>query len=192
MISLHVFTEEASAKILFDILLPKILPENTTYRIYAHQGKQDLEKALKDTVPSISKIPGARILITRDQDFEDCIKVKKTLIDLLNNKCNCDYFVRVICKELEAWFIGDMKAIEKAYPRFKTEKHKNKSELKDSDNIDYPSKVLLKLIPELSDKKYLPKLEVAGKITPYIDLEKNTSKSFQNTLKSIKILTTNN
>ncbi len=77
MITFHVFTEERSAKNVFDELLPKILHENVNFRIYPHQGKQDLERALRTTLPTISKLPGSKILITRDQDNEDCIGTSK-------------------------------------------------------------------------------------------------------------------
>lgn len=76
MTTLHIFTEEPSAKKVFDIILPKLLPQNVSYRVYPHQGKQDLGKALKDSVPTISKIPGSKIIITRDHDSSDCKQVR--------------------------------------------------------------------------------------------------------------------
>jgi hypothetical protein len=69
MITLHVFTEEASAKNVFQVLLPKIIPETVYFRIYPHQGKKDLEKALQKSLPSISRIPGSKILVTCDPFF---------------------------------------------------------------------------------------------------------------------------
>lgn len=78
MICLHIFPEEPSAKILFEAILPELVSENVTFRIYPHQGKQDLEHALRKTIPTISKIPGSRILITRDQDSADCKDVKSS------------------------------------------------------------------------------------------------------------------
>ena len=58
MTFLHIFTEEPSLKIVLETILPKILPENVYFQIYSHQGKQDLERALTLTLPTISKIPG--------------------------------------------------------------------------------------------------------------------------------------
>ncbi len=63
---LHVFTEEPSCKNVLGILLPKILPEEVEFRIYPHQGKQDLERALSTTLPAISRIPDSKIIILRD------------------------------------------------------------------------------------------------------------------------------
>lgn len=111
MITLHVFTEKASVKVFFENIIPDLLPDNASFRIYDHQGKKDLENALKNTLPTISKTPGARVLITRDQDLEDCYRAKENIEKLIQNSCNCAYFIRIICRELEAWYLGDMKAI---------------------------------------------------------------------------------
>jgi hypothetical protein len=185
MTVLHIFTEEPSLKNVFDIILPKILPEHVLFRIYPHQGKQDLEKALTHTIPSISRIPGSRILITRDQDTADCKKVKSELIDIVKDNCYCEYS----CKELESWFIGDLKAIENAFPRFRASQYENKAKYRNVDDIPKPSADLLKLIPEYSNRKFLPKLEISEKIAEHMNPEKNKSKSFSQTIIAIKRLT---
>lgn len=187
--TLHVFTEEASAKNVFEILLPKLLPETTYFRIYPHQGKQDLEKALRTTVPSISKIPGSKILITRDQDAANCIDVKKKIDSIIKLNCQCDYYIRIVCKELESWFLGDLAAIKLAYPRFKPEQHQEKADLRDVDLITNANHYLLKIIPEYTSWETLPKLQVSENISPFLDLDKNTSVSFNNTIKAIRLLT---
>jgi len=189
MTVLHIFTEEPSLKKVFDVILPKILPEQVLFRIYPHQGKQDLEKALTHTIPSISKIPGSKILITRDQDTDDCKKVKSELMNLVMNNCHCDYYVRIICKELESWFIGDLKAVESAFPRFKASQFENKSKYRNVDKISKPSAELLRLIPEFNNKRFLPKLEVSEKIAIHMNPENNKSKSFSHTITAIKKLT---
>ncbi|HMQ62161.1 MAG TPA: DUF4276 family protein [Flavilitoribacter sp.] len=185
---LHVFTEEPSCKNVFEVLLPNILPEHISFNIYSHQGKQDLKKALGRTLPTISKIPGSKILVTRDQDSASCIDVKRQLDEIVNENCSCDYRIRIVCRELESWFLGDLSAIEKAYPRFKPSQISNKSELRDVDEINNPKEFLLKNIPEFSGRQYLPKLEFSSSIAPFMDLEKNKSKSFNHTISAIKEL----
>lgn len=185
MMTLHIFTEELSIKKVFDQILPKILPNNVFYRVYPHQGKQDLERALVKTLPSISKIPGSKILVTRDQDHNDCIEVKKQILDLIKDKCQCEFSIRIVCKELESWFLGDMKAIEAAYPRFKANQYINKSEYRIIDKISYPNTILLKIIPEYRDRDTLPKLEAAENISQYLDTTINKSDSFNHTIKAI-------
>ncbi|MBK7468341.1 MAG: DUF4276 family protein [Saprospiraceae bacterium] len=188
---LHVFTEEASARNVFESILPRLLPQDVNYRIYSHQGKQDLEKAIQKTIPSISRIPGSKILITRDQDSSDCVNIKNNIINLLSNKCVCDFYVRIVCRELESWFLGDLSAIQKAFPRFKAEQHMTKADLRNVDKITNANKYLLKIIPEYSHRENLPKLEVSESISKYLDLNKNTSTSFNHTLRAIKNLVKN-
>jgi len=186
MTIIHIFTEELSLKKVLDNILPKILPSETHFRIYPHQGKEDLQRALTTTLPSISIIPGSKILITRDQDNNDCVVLKKQIYDLVNGNCACDFSIRIICKELEAWFLGDMEAIEKAYPRFKLGHYINKAEYRNVDRIHYANKQLLRIIPEFSGRESLPKLEVSENISQYMEIEKNKSISFIHTIKAIQ------
>ncbi|MDR0733952.1 MAG: DUF4276 family protein [Dysgonamonadaceae bacterium] len=188
MIELHIFTEEPSIKNVFDALLPRILSENVSFYIHPHQGKKDLEKALETIVPSISKTPNVKILITRDQDENDCKELKQKLLDMVNSNCSCDFFVRIVCKELESWFLGDLQAVEKAYPRFKAQQHSNKKHLKSVDNIKKPSEYLRKIIPDYSKCNKLPKLEISRNIAAYMDINNNKSTSFNHTINAIKQL----
>ena len=185
---LHIFTEEPSAKILFDAILPKVLPEGVTYSVYPHQGKQDLEKAVKTTVPSISRIPGAKILISRDQDVGDCEPIKQNLLEMLESNCHAPYLVRIVCRELEAWYLGDLKAVKAAYPRFNPKLYEGKKEFRDVDSIQTPNQYLLSILPEYKGREYLPKLESSTKISPLLDLEANTSTSFRHVISGIKRL----
>jgi len=188
MILLHIFTEEASIKKVFDVLLPKMLPEDVFFQVYPHQGKQDLEKALKTSLPTISKIPGSKVLITIDQDSEDCLDVKNNIQELVNGNCHCEYMIRILCKELESWFLGDLEAIGQAYPRFKPEQYQNKAEIRNVDRITTPNKYLLRVIPEYSHRDSLPKLTVAELISPFLEPSRNRSRSFSNTISAIKKL----
>ena len=185
MIMLHIFTEEPSLKIVLESILPKIVPQTVYYQIYSHQGKQDLEIALRKTLPTISKIPGSRVLVTRDQDSADCKDVKKHLIDLIELNCSCQFKIRIVCRELESWYLGDMSAIEKAYPRFTASNHINKSEFRNVDKIQSPNRALLKIIPEYSAREYLPKLETAENISQHLDLENNKSDSYKHTINAV-------
>lgn len=189
MTTLYIFTEEPSIRIVFEVILKAILPANVSYAIYAHQGKQDLEKALRTTLPTISKIPGAKILITRDQDNEDCKTLKSSLLEIIEGSCVCDFRIRIICRELEAWFLGDLTAISKAYPRFKAKSISGKTTLRNVDTISQPHKYLLKQIPEFSKRNSLPKLEVAEAIAKNMVIEENKSESFKQTLRAICELT---
>lgn len=189
MIFLHIFTEEPSAKNVFEVILPKIIPENVMFRIYSHQGKQDLERGLRSALPSISRIPNSRILITRDQDSSDCKELKEDLIAIIGNNCNCPYKIRIVCRELEAWFLGDLSAIKKAYSRFRPENYIGRAEFRNVDNLTQPNDYLLKIIPEFTGRETLPKLETSNTIAPFLKIEDNKSTSFNATINAIRVLT---
>lgn len=165
-----------------------MIPDNTFFQVHSHQGKQDLEHAIKTTVPSISKIPGARILVVRDQDSGDCKKVKKQLLRLIGKRVESPTLVRIVCRELEAWFLGDLQAVSEAYPRVKAKANINKADFRDVDNIQHANKFLLAIIPEYKNRESLPKLEVAESITPYLDLKNNSSASFNHFVSGVEKL----
>ena len=189
MSTLYILTEEPSIKNIFEAVLPQILPQNVSFRILVHQGKKDLEKALSERIVSLSRIEGAKILITIDQDTNDCKLLKQRLADLIREKCSCDYKIRIVCKELESWLLGDLLAIENAFPRFKSLSFIEKAEMRDVDKIKgRPADFLLRIIPELKDRKKLPKLEFSKKVAPFLDVANNRSISFNHTIDAIKKL----
>lgn len=185
---LFIYTEEPSIKIVFDRILTQILSEDIAYRIFVHQGKNDLIYGIKNTLPKICKIPDSRILITRDQDSADCKKIKVELDTIVKTICARNYKIRIICRELESWFLGDMDAIAQAYPRFHPEQYRNKKAYRNVDLIQSPSKHLLKLIPEFAGSKKLPKISTAEAIATHLDINANQSESFNQTLSAIQYL----
>ena len=186
--TLHIFTEEASFEKFARHLFSRLIPD-VDVRIYPHQGKQDLERALQTTLPTISKRPGARILVTRDQDSDNCRTLKKRLLDLFVSQCFCTYKIRIVCRELECWMLGDMEAIAKAYPRFKPEQYQHKADFRNVDLITDAPERLLRIIPELKSTKSLPKITFAIKVAPYMNMDANTSVSFKHFVTAVRQLT---
>jgi len=189
MSTLFILTEEPSIKNVFDVVLPKILPKHIDFRVLVHQGKNDLEKALTDKIASLSRINGAKILITIDQDANDCKLLKHKLAGLIDKNCTCEYKIRIVCKELESWLLGDLLAIEKAFPKFRSVLFSKKEKMRNVDLIKgKPSEFLLRIIPEFKDRKKMPKLEFSKKVAPFLDINNNTSPSFNHTINAIKNL----
>jgi hypothetical protein len=186
--TLHVFTEEASFEKFAQHLLVRLIPD-VDVRIYPHQGKQDLERALRTTLPTISKMPEAKILVTRDQDADNCRTLKKNLLGLIADRCSCTYKIRIVCRELECWMLGDMEAIAKAYPRFKHEQYQHKADFRNVDLIADAPERLLRIIPELKQNKSLPKIAFASNVAPHMNMEANTSVSFKHFVEAVRQLT---
>lgn len=116
--------EEESMKHVLEILLPKILPP--TYRLNEncflrpHNGKSDLRNSIPKKVKVFSAFrEETKLVILHDQDSNDCTVLKKDLQKLCEENGDCPVLIRIPCRELEAWYLGDMEAVEQAYPRFK-------------------------------------------------------------------------
>lgn len=147
-----------------------------------HQGKQDLKRALSKAAPSLSRMPGAKLLVLIDQDNSDCKQLKQELEDELSGRMIlCPYKIRIVCRELEAWFLGDPEAIGAAFPRFRPESIAARPDFRNPDELQSPSQRLLELIPEYQSKGYqnLPKKDAAKKFSPHLSRQGNRSQSFK-------------
>ena len=92
---------------------------------------------------------------------------------------------------MECWFLGDLNAVSLIYKRFKPENYLNTREFRNVDEIQNAPSKLLEIIPELSKKRNLPKLELSKNIAPYLDIENNKSVSFNHFITGIKKLIEN-
>jgi hypothetical protein len=108
--------EEPSAKALLESLLPRVLQEGTHCRFIPFEGKQDLEKQLMRRIRGYQN-EQARFIVLRDQDSHpDCKAVKAKLLELCEQSgkaARC--LVRVACRELETFYLGNLQAVEKLW-----------------------------------------------------------------------------
>ncbi len=93
----------------------------------------------------------------------------------------CNIVIRIVSRELEGWFVGDLVAVEKAYPSTKATKYKNKSTFRDPDEA-HAVQELKKIIPGFS------KGEVSQRISLHMNLESNRNKSFNQFIKGLEKL----
>jgi hypothetical protein len=176
--------EEETMRISLNNLLVKIIPEKQ-YQLISFNGKMDLQASIPKIVPTLSKHLNAKIVIVHDQDNHNCIELKKKLIHLSKHSC-CPILVRIACRELEAWFLGDMKAIEKAFPKFKSKQYDNKKKFRNVDHIQKPSIILKKLIPELNNFDVIPKRKIAENISFHMNVNDNKSQSFNQFINGVQ------
>lgn len=158
-------------KICLDAVMKKVLVDrpDVTCRFVAFQGKGDLEKRLPIKLKGWSA-PDTKFVVVRDQDEDDCLKLKERLVEL-SSGYGRDVLVRIVCHELEAWYFGDLRAVDEAYST-KLEKLAGKKRFRDPDTIHHPKLELKKHLPELQQ------ILGAQKIAPNLDPERNTSRSF--------------
>jgi hypothetical protein len=165
--------EEDSMKDCLLGLLPRLLPETTPadYVLIAHKGKQDLEKSIPIKLKGWL-YPEDAFIIVRDQDSGDCACVKENLLRLCREAGREPLLVRIACRELESWFLGDLAAVESATGiKGLAGKQRNKL-FKNPDRLGSPSRELARLVPEYSKRRG------AKDLGPRLSLEKNTSHSF--------------
>jgi hypothetical protein len=165
--------EDYSMRKFFEGFLPRLGFEESLFEIKHHRGKEDLISHLNKIIPSLSK-RAQQIIVIIDQDKQDCVALKNKIKEKMV-RCVCEYKIRIACYELEAWFLGDMEAIAKCSPRFKASSFQGKKKYRDIDNIEKPSSVIEKIVPDWKDK-YASKPQFAETIAPFVSLKKQNLK----------------
>ncbi len=139
--------EEPSMKALLEGLLPRALP-SLQFTCLAHQGKRDLELSIPRKLRSWRE-PGARFVIVQDSDSGDCLPLKEKLSQLCRDGGRDDTLVRIVCQELEAWYLGEPDALADAFADEKLRSIGNRARYRDPDAVVKPSDHIKRLIPEI-------------------------------------------
>ena len=105
--------EERSMQGMLEVLLPKIIPEEIIFKCIPHEGKSDLEKSIPRKLKAWNT-KKTKFVILRDQDSGDCYKTKQGILALCKKANKSDVLVRIVCHEMESWFLGDLNAVERA------------------------------------------------------------------------------
>ena len=185
--------EEISAKAALEQLLPRLLP-GCACRIRVFEGWQDLVGQLKNVLQGYHRrmlregetdlrvvvlLDGDGICARRKADLE----AKAAEAGLLTKTTAApgqpfQVLNRVVVQELEAWWLGDRAAIMAAYPEVKLLHFKGTD--RDPDVPPKPNDVLWEVLKKgryfLTGKR---KTQWATDISAHLDLEQNTSASFQ-------------
>ncbi len=176
--------EERSMEETLKALLPRVIPSDVTYKCIPHEGKQDLEKSIPRKLKAWHK--SAKFIVIRDKDSADCLEVKQRLLELCQQGNRADTLIRIVCHELESWFLGDLAAVEKGL-QIQTgtlSKLQNKQKFRTPDNIAAAKQELKKIV-----SSYQP-ISGSRAIAQHLNLDSNTSKSFQIFLEGVnKIIT---
>lgn len=198
----EILVEDLSGKVALDILVRKIIGEDHTCNVKSYKGVGRIPVKMNASVDASKRILLANlprllagygkswkeypavVIIVCDLD-DKCLKsFRDELINLLN-ACNPRPETRfcIAIEESEAWFLGDIPAIKKAYPK-----------AKDTMLNAYVSDSTCGTWERLADAVYrggsqhlsslgwhvvgAEKSAWAENITPHMDLDNNTSPSF--------------
>jgi hypothetical protein len=187
---LEVLVEEISAAAALECLLPKIAPNGTTYTCHPFQGKPDLVRKLPERMRGYASwLPSDwRILILLDRDDDDCKRLKQDIQDIAMSAgfhvgppgaAGVRHCVRLCVEELEAWFLGDVPALVKAFPRFPSTLAQRRG-FRDSDGVVGGTWEKLERVFQQAGyyRAGMPKIEVARRVAAQMDPFANRSRSF--------------
>ena len=163
--------EEASMRDLLDGLLPRLYPE-LAFSYLVHEGKNDLEKSIPHKLRAW-RGPGVRFVVLRDNDGGDCLLLKQRLMQSCRAAGRPDTTVRIVCQELEAWYLGEPDALADAFGKESLRRIGGRARFRDPDAVPQPSEALKRLVPGFR------KVNGAKTMAGFITRERNYSKSFQ-------------
>jgi hypothetical protein len=166
------FLEEPSAEDFLKGILPKIMPVGITPHFLVFEGKQDLEKQLIRRMKRWL-LPKSRFIVMRDQDSGECAVIKNRLMALCAEAGKPEAIVRIACRELESFFVGDWQAIADAFGKPALAAHDRTAKYRVPDVLGSPSVEIKRIIPDYQ------KRDGARRIAPYLRPERNRSNSFQ-------------
>ena len=172
-------------------LLPRVLPENCSFRVHPFKSKQDLLRKLVKRLRGYHRWlpPDWRIVVLVDRDLQDCQELKVELEDTAlssrlptRSRPGGDAWRvvnRVVIEELEAWYFGDWEAVQAAYPRV-SPRIPRQAPYRDPDAIRGGTWEAFERI--LQRHRYykggLKKVEAARTIGEHIGPARNCSRSF--------------
>ena len=132
-------------------------------------------------------------MVLIDKDQKDCFQLKAQLEEVAHDagfvtKSSAsqegDFQVinRLAIEELEAWFLGDIKALLTAYPKVPKSR-----QYQDPNAITGPHKVLGRMLKQSNyHRGGLPKTAVAQNIAQHMEPNRNKSRSFQVFVEGLK------
>lgn len=144
---------------------------------------QDLEKNIERKLKGWCQ-PNTVFLVMRDQDSGHCETIKKSLLMKVARSGKKERtIVRIACCELESFYLGDLKAVGKAFDMSNLEKKQQKAKFRNPDKILRAKEELIKIV-----KDYQP-ISGSKVIAHYLQIDgSNQSTSFNFLVKALTIL----
>ena len=181
MRTLVVFTEEPSAQVMLESMLPRLLPRTAcSFKCVPFEGKQDLEKQLPIKLKAW-RTPNTHFIVLRDQDSGDCKTIKRKLKDICVKARKPGVLVRIACRELESWYFGDLPAVETALEIGGLSELMAKKKYRNPDGIHHPSEELKRVT-----KNRYQKVGGSRLIGEYLRLDNSRSTSFQHFIGGVR------
>lgn len=163
--------EEQSMQVLLEGVLPRLFP-NLNFQCLAHRGKYDLDQNIVNILRTWRE-PDARFVIVRDNDNGNCLALKKRLHQLCQRGGRNDTLIRIVCQELEAWYLGEPNAMSDAFGDESLRHIGNRAKYrKNPETLKKPSEDIKSLAPGIG------KVDAARRMAEHLTREGNRSHSF--------------
>jgi hypothetical protein len=130
-------TEEPSMSDTLRAVLPRLFPhwvEEEHWLTIPHRGKTELEASISRKLAHWSR-PADRFVILRDNDGSDCKRLKARLRTQASARPTSEVLIRIVCQELESWFLGDLAAVQAAYGRLRSHARQDSRTFRDPDRL---------------------------------------------------------
>ena len=149
-----ILTEELSIKEFLEVFIEKNFP-CINFRVFAHRGYTHLQKEMRNKLRSFRAIyqQNVQFIILHDKDDNNCIELKGKLSDLANEGDIRDFTIRIVCSELESWYLGDLRALD-IIQGSNYHSMQMKEKYRAPDNLQKPSQELMKIFPAYEKVKH--------------------------------------
>lgn len=167
------FLEEPSMKEMLGSFLPRLsssLPK-ITYIVF--EGKSDLKKRIQRKMQHYNN-PDAFFIILIDQDSANCKDLKEEIIQKIKD-LHKPFLVRIVCHELESWYLADLQAVEKALFIKGLAQKQGQSRYRQPDSLSNAKQEFKNI---LGPKQAYQPLKHGREIGKYLDPDNQRSKSF--------------
>ena len=172
--------EERSMQTLLEGLLPRLFPQ-LSFLCISREGKSELDRDLPNILRSW-QIPGDRFVVVRDNDNSDCLELKERLRQLCQRGRREDTLIRIVCQELEAWYLGEPNAMANAFGDENLRRIGRQAPYRNPDTRLKPSQDVERLVPGFQ------KTDGARRMAQHLTREGNRSHSFAIFLNGIERL----
>ncbi|NUP95850.1 MAG: DUF4276 family protein [Planctomycetaceae bacterium] len=172
--------EEPSARALLEQFLEPRMPQEWQVRYVVFEGKQDLENNLVRRLRGW-RAPNTAFVVLRDQDAADCEDVKARLVALVAASGR-SALVRVACRDLESWILGDLDALAEAFEAPRVAELSTKARFRDPDRLVKPVEELRRLVPSYQ------KIDGARRVGRHLDPSRSRSRSFRTFVSGVERL----
>ena len=172
--------EEHSMQAFLDIFLRRLYPD-LQFLCVPHNGKSHLDRNIVHTLREW-RVPGDRFVIVRDNDGGDCYELKERLQGLCRQGGREDTLIRIVCQELEGWYLGEPDAMADAFGDEQLRNIGRQAAYRNPDARPKPSSDMERLTPRFE------KSSGARRMAQHLTREGNRSHSFAVFLNGVESL----